>query len=139
MPAYNFQKQFVPMIIEMWKPHTIRPERKHPTKVGDYLQLYTGQRTKACQLIAVAPCVKVERIEIYPHLHQVVIEHNPLSAEWIVELSQRDGFQSRDAFFEFFMRYPPEIREDKLRLIWWDPRKMIKADEFVTEVKDETR
>ena len=132
MPAYNFQKQFAPKILDLSKPHTIRPERKYPTKVGDVLSLYTGQRTKACELIACAPCTHVEVIKIYPQNHAVVIDGDPLMFTAIDRLAERDGFKSRDAFFEFFMRYPREIREGKLRLIWWSTKGLIRAAEFVT-------
>lgn len=127
MPALNFQKQFAPMILDLSKPHTIRPERKHPIKVGDVLMLYTGLRTKSCEMFACAPCTHVEVIKIFPHLHQVVIDDTSLGFREIDRLARRDGFQTRDAFFAFFMQYPREVREEKLRLIWWKTEELIDA------------
>lgn len=128
MPAYNFQRQFVDSILSLEKPHTIRPERKHPTKVNDMLYLYTGMRTKQCKQIATAPCTYVERIGIYLHnpLPYVLIDDYGISTEAMDRLIRRDGFQCREDFFEFFMRYSRDVRENKLRLIWWSTQKLIK-------------
>lgn len=50
MPAYNFQKQFAPLVESGQKRQTIRAigKRRH-ARPGESLQLYTGQRTKACR------------------------------------------------------------------------------------------
>ncbi|MET3924556.1 hypothetical protein [Devosia sp. 2618] len=47
MVAFNFQPQFAAAIESGAKRQTIR--RSARAKVGDRLQLYTGQRTKACR------------------------------------------------------------------------------------------
>lgn len=50
MPAYNFQKQFAPLVESGEKRQTIRVfgKRRH-ARPGESLQLYTGMRTKACR------------------------------------------------------------------------------------------
>lgn len=50
MPAYNFRKQFAPLVESGQKRQTIRTigKRRH-ARAGEPLQLYTGQRTKACR------------------------------------------------------------------------------------------
>ena len=50
MPAYNFQKQFAPLVESGLKRQTIRAKgkRRHACP-GEALQLYTGQRTPACR------------------------------------------------------------------------------------------
>lgn len=127
MPAYNFQRQFVGRILSLEKPHTIRPERKHPTKKGDTLYLFTGQRTTQCRLIAESPCINIERIGIYLHNPQpyVMINDYGLSVEALDRLIRRDGFEHREDFFEFFMCYPRDVRENNLRLIWWSTKKLV--------------
>lgn len=52
MVAYNFQRRFVPAIESGAKCHTIRriSKRRH-ARVGEFLQLYTGMRTKSCRKI----------------------------------------------------------------------------------------
>ena len=49
MVAFNFQKQFVPLIESGSKWQTIRQTLR--AKEGDRLQLYTGMRTKNCRKI----------------------------------------------------------------------------------------
>lgn len=127
MPAYNFQRKFVEPILRLEKPHTIRAERKYPTTVGQWLSLYTGMRTKQCILIAEAPCMHVERIGIFMDAPQpyVLIDDYGLSTEEMDRLVRRDGFQNRQEFFSFFAQYSREVREDKLRLIWWNTEKLV--------------
>jgi hypothetical protein len=64
MPTLNFKQQFRPHIRSGRKKHTIRAKRKRPIKPRDKLYLYTGMRTKQCQKIMDATCVKVEEIVI---------------------------------------------------------------------------
>jgi hypothetical protein len=51
MPAYNFQKQFVPYVKDYSKPHTVRAYRKDGRlpKIGELVHLYTGMRTNQCE------------------------------------------------------------------------------------------
>lgn len=54
MPAFNFKKQFAPKIEDGTKVSTIRADRKdgrQHCKKGDTIALYTGMRTKVCQLL----------------------------------------------------------------------------------------
>ena len=97
MPAYNFQRQFVGPILALEKPHTIRPERKNPTEVGDALYLYTGMRTKQCKLIATTPCIDVKWIGIYirPNLDPfVMIGGRVLRTFELYGLARRDKIRS---------------------------------------------
>jgi hypothetical protein len=142
MPAYNFQKQFVPLILDGSKTHTIRRRRKYPTKVGDILSLYIGQRTKNCQLIAEVVCVDVLPCVIWPWEERFAA---PIHTS-IYDFFKSDGFTDAESFFNFFKRYKQD-RLDDFEIIYWDPKKMIKADEFISrqckcavvEVKHETR
>lgn len=134
MPAYNFQKQFVPMILDGSKPHTIRRRRKYPTKVGDVLKLFTGMRTKQCRQFAEAVCVKIVPVEIYPFEKKISIyapesNHPDLSPKgwrfligWDeMILCKRDGFKSRNEFYKFFEQYKCESLND-FEIIVWDPK-----------------
>jgi hypothetical protein len=118
MPAYNFQKQFVPLIIGGQKPHTIRKRRKHPTKVGDHLVFYTGMRTRYCRWFAEARCIGVEPIVLKP-FEKTIICFTDFDIE---NLAVNDGFTSWDEFFEFFCEtYRAEVLED-FEIIRWDPK-----------------
>ncbi len=143
MPAYNFQKQFVPLIIDGQKPHTIRKRRKHPTKVGDVLMLFTGMRTKSCRQFAEAKCVKIKPLRIYVAYKSIYVydpeSKNPsltpegwrIMSDWEERrLAKRDGFNSRDEFYKFFERYKCDVLDD-FEIILWDP-KTLKA----LEVRD---
>jgi len=134
MPAYNFQARFVPKILAGTKPHTIRKRRKHPTKVGDILWLYSGMRTKTCKLIAGAPCVRVEPIVIWPFEERVAANIDFS----IVQLAYGDGFDGLPEFFDFFRRtYREKVLID-FEIIFWDTKSMISSKDFVRYLsKDE--
>lgn len=145
MPAYNFQRQFVPMILDLSKPHTIRRRRaKRPTVPGDKLSLYTGMRTKQCILIATAPCVAVEPCLIKPALEELWIwedetpdsrfyddsaPDNPVGSfslmkrEDVHALAIKDGFLNASQFFYFFRRYKEDVLND-FEIIHWDTSKL---------------
>lgn len=137
MPAYNFQRQFVSMILDGSKPHTIRRRRKYPTKVGDVLMLFTGMRTKSCSQFAEAKCSNIIPVIIYPIEKGIAIydpksKHPHLDNEgWRVmetweesRLAKRDGFNSRDEFYAFFERYKCDVLDD-FEIIFWDPKMLI--------------
>jgi hypothetical protein len=119
MPAYSFKVQFVKLIEEGAKVHTIRRMRKNPTKPGQLLWLYTGMRTKKCRLIMDAVCTSVVPVKIYPKLGRVVLNGRMLSLDETLRLAVRDGFSNHMEFFEFFKLYPPEVLEFELEMIYW--------------------
>lgn len=124
MPAYNFQKQFVPKILDGTKVHTVRRRRKRPTVMGDRLLLYTGMRTKECECIAVTTCVKVEHIEIRPTMQRMWI--NGEFQLWKEEhmFIRADGFAVMEDFYAFFLRYKRPVLNN-FQVIWWDPKELI--------------
>lgn len=65
MPAYSFKEQFISMVIDGSKPHTIRARReKGFAKIGDTLYLYFGMRTRWCTKIREEKCANVRTIII---------------------------------------------------------------------------
>lgn len=123
------------MVLDRSKPHTIRQERKYPIKVGDTLQLYYGLRTKSCVLIATAPCVKIQGVNIYPG-DKVLLDDAWLTDEEIEELLWRDGFVGKADFFSFFESiYALPTRN--MRLIWWDTSQL-KINKSIYNVFPET-
>jgi hypothetical protein len=130
MPAYNFKKEFAPMILSGRKPHTIRRRRKNPTKVGDMLYLYTGMRTKACEKIAETPCTRVQPVVIWPNQYEIyfILDSGPvlLTAKESIDLAIADGFSNVADFFDFFggTYGDPErflVELDDFEIIYWDP------------------
>jgi hypothetical protein len=126
MPAYNFQMQFVPKILNGSKSHTIRRIRKHPTKVDDTLKLFSGMRTKKCFQFAEVVCTDIKPIKIYleqdRHIWIPWVTFDEES-NYVLELAQADGFDSADAFFKFFELYKQPVLED-FEIIYWDPKAM---------------
>jgi len=102
MVAINFQTGFVPKILAGQKSQTIRRSQK--AKAGDKLQLYTGQRTKACRKIADAVCTISYPLTIYPEtVHfQGGQFHRLREAVHLDRFAQADGFESWEELVAFF-------------------------------------
>jgi len=116
MPAYNFKRQFAPKVEDGTKRQTIRRPRKRPTKVGDTLYLYVGQRTRHCRRLRVETCIAVTPILIMG-LYNITIFpkdnalRRALSPPEINELARADGFQSANEFVKFFWKELPFMGE----------------------------
>ena len=119
MPAYNFQSRFVALIRDGSKKHTIRRRRKYPTRAGDDLKLFVGQRTKECELLAEVKCTSVVPVVIYVEAGRVVLDRRMLSLDDTLRFAIRDGFANQMEFFQFFERYPREVLEHELEVIYW--------------------
>lgn len=66
MLAYDFQPRFRQPILDDLKTSTIRRERNRGhAKIGDTLQLYTGMRTRACEMICEAECISSLTITLF--------------------------------------------------------------------------
>ncbi len=99
MPALNFMKSMAPLVESGAKRQTIR--RPGRFKVGDTIQLYTGQRTKACRKLGKAICTSVVPIVIdfrrtsgeidVPH---VKYNGKLVSDSVLIAIAFRDGFGS---------------------------------------------
>lgn len=119
MPLYGVQRRFVPMILDGSKPHTIRRRRKNPTKVGDILYLYTGLRTKQCEFVMQDTCKKILPVQIFADIGQIRLNGRLLPLNEMIHFAVRDGFANYMDFFKFFERYPREVRERELEVIYW--------------------
>jgi hypothetical protein len=80
-------------------------------------------RTKQCKLIVVTECVKVEPITIWPFKNHLA---SPINVP-IEEFVRNDGFESVDAFFEFFRRYKAEYLND-FEIIHWNTKLMVSGE-----------
>jgi len=121
MPAYNFKPRFVEPVRAGIKRTTIRPYRsRRPTRAGDLLYLYTGQRTKHCELIGLYRCIRVTPIVIQPEQRAVILDGRELAGGEIEPLAQGDGFQDVLQFFEFFRKVYGD-QAPRMELITWEP------------------
>jgi len=118
MPAYNFKSRFAGSVESGEKAQTIRPMRKHPTKVGDTLYLFTGMRTKQCRRLRECTCISVEPIEIIPS--GIKLNGRMLSTPETLVVMMKDGFDSIAAFYDFFREHYGIPCE--LELIKWGPK-----------------
>lgn len=126
MVALNFSPEFADAVASGQKRQTIR--RTLRARVGDRVQLYTGQRTKACRkLIDYDPVViRTGRIEIdvrglkfdgyyqadesadgYARLDG--FEDFKAMRQWFFERYKTDRFQG----FEIRWRFPPDVAEQQ--------------------------
>jgi uncharacterized protein YqfB (UPF0267 family) len=124
----GFKKQFVPLILNGTKIHTIREDKKNRWKVGMTIHMATGVRTKEYNQFATAKVTKIEHIEIKWILPskastalnsrgvQVYINDKniTLECEKIDALVKNDGFNSRSDFFEWFNQ------DFKGKIIHWE-------------------
>lgn len=113
MVAYNFKKEFAPLVESRQKRQTIRALRKGSRHAfpGDRLQLYVGQRTKAVRkLIDADPvCTGSLPIKMFVYTHgqqeesfDIFVDGQKLTAIEMIELAKADGFSSLSEFFDFF-------------------------------------
>jgi len=100
MPAYNFKKQFAPMVESGAKRQTIRQPRKRQTKPGETLYLYMGMRTKKCRKLRQEICTDVKKIEI--RSDSICIDGCALTIGQIEPFAIADGFNDVMSFFAFF-------------------------------------
>ena len=94
MVAFNFKPEFTDKILSGVKRSTIRTTKR--CKVGDIMQLYTGQRTKKCRKLKDAICTGVHPVTIDEH-QRLHVDIEDAGYLW-----QREGFDSPDDFIDFF-------------------------------------
>ena len=115
MVAINFQRDFAPDIRSGRKTQTIRKTAR--CKTGDALQLFTGQRTKSCEMIGTATCAICEPITIAENY--VSADTFRLPSGDAEHIAQIDGFQSLSAMRDWFRdRYG--LPFSGYRIMWRD-------------------
>lgn len=131
MPAYNFKARFTGPIQAGEKTTTIRPRRKHPTKAGDTLHLYTGLRTKSAALIGRYRCIGVKPVIIDTQSKVLFVDGLACTNGVVSTIARSDGFASLDAFFQFFHDTYGGGRLENMELIAWDPVQLVVFDKAV--------
>ncbi|MYE00097.1 MAG: hypothetical protein F4Y03_02295 [Alphaproteobacteria bacterium] len=99
MVALNFAASFAPAVESGRKRQTIREKRR--CEVGQALQLYTGQRTRACRKLGEATCTGVSRVRLY--LDEIVVDDNTLAGKAADAVAKADGFGSYDEMATWFL------------------------------------
>lgn len=106
MVAYSFHRRFVDMIRARDKTHTLRNPRRRHARVGEALQLYTGMRSKSCELIARATCDRFQGIYLKFSEYQAFHFHDVMETDagvWrrvgeLRAISDPDAFARSDGF-----------------------------------------
>jgi len=114
MVAINFQAQFAPEILSGRKTQTIRKSAR--CKTGDDLQLYTGQRTKACRLLGTARCAICEPITIAEDYISVGAFRLPSGDA--AHIAKIDGFESLAAMRDWFRERYGSLPFTGYRIMW---------------------
>lgn len=120
MAAYNFQKQFVPLIESGQKRSTIRKRRKNGylPRQGDVLRLYQGMRTKSCKLIREVAVEAVVPITVNAAngCADVILNGDRMTNEQVHALATSDGFKGIREFADFFnYKYGPALQAYLIR------------------------
>jgi len=94
MVAYSFNKGFAAPIRAGTKRQTIRLPRKRHARPGEELQLFTGMRTKHCELIGRATCTGVHDVRLDFQAGSVTIDDvlTLTAPADLNEFAERDGF-----------------------------------------------
>ncbi len=117
MVALNFQPQFAPAVASGEKRQTIRPSFRG--KVGCLLQLYTGQRTKACRKLVDPDPRCTMAMYVGLTARGVTLGDASRCPGNLDEFAQQDGFANYGAMFRWFSeRY--ETASFTGVLIQWD-------------------
>lgn len=120
MVAYSFKSHFAPPILAGTKRQTIRADRKRHARAGEQLQLYTGMRTKHCQLIGRAECLSVWPVTlILREVHSVVLEGFREIYGDLDAFARADGFKDWAELAGFWAANHPGVEIFDGVLIRW--------------------
>jgi hypothetical protein len=98
MVAINFSPQFADAVAAGTKTQTIR--RNARASAGQALQLYTGQRTKACRKLADAVCVDCTYVGL--RASGVTLGDTSRFPKDIDDFALQDGFEDYAAMWKWF-------------------------------------
>lgn len=100
----NFLRQFAPAVERGEKRMTIRATRKDRKvpAVGDTLRLYTGLRTRGARLLLETTASCVWRVRMDFTDRYIVIDGTRLCQEAARLTAKLDGFDTVDAFLDYF-------------------------------------
>ena len=122
MPAYNFKACFAPAVEAQRKLHTVRRQRKHPTRPGALFVGYVAQRTSKCRELVRGVVTRVEPLEI----HEDGAWYVGARERWTpVEIAafvavDTDGLMTPAQFLEFIAENYG-LPADDLEIIYWEP------------------
>ncbi len=117
MVALNFQPQFAPLVEARIKRQTIR--RSDRVRVGQRLQLYTGQRTAACRKLVTPDPVCTVATYVHLSADDIVLGSTKHAPRGFDEFARADGFRDYAEMWRWFERQYG-VSHFIGRLIKWD-------------------
>lgn len=100
MVALNFSPQFAPLVAAGTKRQTIRQSAR--AKPGDSLQLYTGQRTKACRKLVAPDPICTDCMYIGLTARGITLGDASKFPGNIDDFARADGFDDYAAMWKWF-------------------------------------
>jgi hypothetical protein len=98
MVAISFSPEFAELVASGRKTQTIRQSAS--AKPGQRIQLYTGQRTKACRKLGEAICTEVKPVKLSRPF--VVIDGETLGFGGSLQFARADGFHDYEDMWTWF-------------------------------------
>ena len=125
----GFKKQFVDLIMQGSKVHTIRDDKGNRWRAGMAMHMYTGGRfSKEYRQFAEKQCTSVQEINMWLDeddnglsiLH-VFVESDSQAAFDYEQFAIRDGFSSMKAFYDYWMPIIEELPGERFtgKIIHW--------------------
>lgn len=137
MVAFNFRGQFIEAVETGRKRQTIRDTLRPGAYPGAAVQLYYGLRTKACRLLGAGVLDEIWEVEIgrlsneEPFINLVLKSSRMPQPSWslslwlvhedAVKFAQADGFESIDAFMDWFLPHQLCLESYRGFLYRWTP------------------
>lgn len=116
MVAYNFSPEFAEEVAARRKRQTLRPQPR--AKIGDTLQLFTGQRTPECRKLTEEDpvCTRTGRVNLYPtNMH---FDGHEQTADTADGYARYDGFKDYAAMYAWFLARYGEIPQPLYETRW---------------------
>lgn len=98
----GFKKQFVPLIENGTKIHTIREDKHERWKAGRSIQFATGVRTRHYNKFRDGECHSVQQVEIEPMSRTIKVDGIEIDPRDHGQFAKCDGFPEEWAFWDWF-------------------------------------
>lgn len=121
----GFKKRFRAPIESGAKIHTMRDRRMKPPKTGERLFMYTGLRTKYCELITNRETLRSTQditvmVHILPKIVYVWIDGRGLDIFEVAEFVYNDGFEDVEDFADWWIAKIPKRSRKPRTIIEWE-------------------
>lgn len=113
MPAYSYNEQFVPMILDGSKTQTVRGRRKFPARIGDKLFHFHGLRTQHSQRLRENVCILTHSIVLSVELGIILYDRSVDSCYF--DMLRKDPITAQAPFNKKMLS-----SDDRAKFAWMD-------------------